>query len=76
MATSIPYTFTDMSNWTEEEYAAERIRLRQPVSEEITRRRLAALDRVAEHHRQFLERGGKPVSELEMQEAFDWSRED
>lgn len=76
MATTIPYNFLDMSNFTEEEYAAERIRLRQPVSEEITKRRLALLDRIAEDHRQFLERGGIPVSEEDMQEALDWSRED
>ena len=76
MATTIPYNFLDMSNFTEEEYEAERIRLRQPISEEQHQRRLALLDRIAEHHRQFLERGGVPVSEEDMQEALDWSRED
>lgn len=76
MATTIPYTFTDMSNWTDEEYAAERVRLQQPVSEEITRGRLVALDRIAEHHRQFLERGGMPVSEEDMLEAFGRNGED
>ena len=76
MATTIPYTFLDMSNFTEEEYEAERVRLRQPVSDEEQQRRLAWLERLAEHHRQFLERGGIPVSEEDMQEALDWSRED
>jgi molybdopterin biosynthesis enzyme MoaB len=76
MATTIHYDFLDMSNFTEEEYEAERIRLRQPISEEKKQRRLAALQRVEEHRREFLERtGGTGISAEDIQEAIDWSRE-
>ena len=76
MATTIPYNFLDLSNFTEEEYEAERVRLRQPISEEQKQRRLAALRSIEEHHRQFLERGGIPVSEEDMLDAFSRNDED
>ena len=77
MSTTIPYNFLDMSNFTEEEYEAERVRLRQPISEEQHRRRLAVIERIGQHRREILERtGGKGVSPEDIQEAIDWSRED